>query len=184
MPALQVCPRSGSKGEATDWCFSLTSVPLSFSLSLSLSPLPPPLSKINKQDKRTQNVPWLLWLSGLSAGLWTKRSLVWSPVRAHAWVVGQVPSCVMWEATYQSIYLILMFLSPFLPPFKKKEYAACTASLDLFTITLCQFILTTTYSKIQSCTVTLVCDHWRLKPDCQVNSVLEKVQRISSINGR
>ena len=36
--------------------------------------------------------PWLVWLSGLSIGLWTKRSQVQFPVRAHAWVAGQVPS--------------------------------------------------------------------------------------------
>ena len=35
---------------------------------------------------------WLVWLSGLSAGLQTKGLLVQFPVRAHAWVVGQVPS--------------------------------------------------------------------------------------------
>ena len=33
-----------------------------------------------------------MWLSGLRAGLQSKRSLVLFPVRAHAWVVGQVPS--------------------------------------------------------------------------------------------
>ena len=32
------------------------------------------------------------WLSGLSAGLQTRGSLVWFPVRAHSWVVGPVPS--------------------------------------------------------------------------------------------
>ena len=36
-------------------------------------------------------LPWLVWLSGLSTGLGTERWLVWFPVRAHAWVVGQVP---------------------------------------------------------------------------------------------
>ena len=36
--------------------------------------------------------PWLVWLSGLSAGLQTKGSLVQFPVRAHAWVVSQVPA--------------------------------------------------------------------------------------------
>ena len=35
--------------------------------------------------------PWLVWLSGLSACLQTKGSPVGSPVRAHAWVAGQVP---------------------------------------------------------------------------------------------
>ena len=36
--------------------------------------------------------PWLVWLSGLSAGLRTEGSLVRFPVRAHAWGAGQVPS--------------------------------------------------------------------------------------------
>ena len=36
--------------------------------------------------------PWLVWLSGLSAGLWTKGSQVRFPVRAYAWVAGLVPS--------------------------------------------------------------------------------------------
>ena len=39
-----------------------------------------------------ENMPWLVWLSGLSAGLWSKGSLVPFLVRAHAWVAGQVPS--------------------------------------------------------------------------------------------
>ena len=38
--------------------------------------------------------PWLVWLSGLSASLRTERSPVRFPFRAHAWVVGQVPSQV------------------------------------------------------------------------------------------
>ena len=41
---------------------------------------------------KRQILPWLVWLSGLSAGLRTKRLLVRFPVRAHAWVVGQIPS--------------------------------------------------------------------------------------------
>ena len=32
-------------------------------------------------------------------GLWTKGSPVQFPIRAHAWVVGQVPSGATWEAT-------------------------------------------------------------------------------------
>ena len=55
-------------------------------------------------------LPWLVWLSGLSAGLQTKGSLVHFPVRAHAWLVGQVPSrgCTRGNHT-------LMFLSTSLP---------------------------------------------------------------------
>ena len=33
--------------------------------------------------------PWLVWLSGLSTSLWTKRWLVQFPTRAHAWVPNQ-----------------------------------------------------------------------------------------------
>ena len=40
---------------------------------------------------------WLVWLSGLSANLQTKGSPVQSPVRAQAWVAGQVPSGVVHE---------------------------------------------------------------------------------------
>ena len=36
--------------------------------------------------------PRLVWLSGLSAALQTKGSLVWFPVRSHAWVVCPVSS--------------------------------------------------------------------------------------------
>ena len=50
--------------------------------------------------------PWLVWLSGLSASLRTKMYPVQFPLRAHAWVAGQVPSrgCARGNHT-------LMFLS-------------------------------------------------------------------------
>ena len=48
---------------------------------------------------RVSYQPWPVWLSGLIAGLWTKGSLVRFPVRAHTWVVGQVPGGGSWEAT-------------------------------------------------------------------------------------
>ena len=41
---------------------------------------------------RNNDEPWQVWLSGLSTGLQTERSLVQFPVRALAWVVGQAPS--------------------------------------------------------------------------------------------
>ena len=41
--------------------------------------------------QKIENRPWLVWLNGLSASLRTKVSLVQFPVRAHAWVAGQVP---------------------------------------------------------------------------------------------
>ena len=49
---------------------------------------------LNKTLKSYRFGPWLVWLSGLSPSLRTKRSLVRFPVRAHAWVAGQVPSGV------------------------------------------------------------------------------------------
>ena len=42
---------------------------------------------------------WLVWFSGLSAGLQTERSPVRFPVRAHAWVAGQVPGGDLQEVT-------------------------------------------------------------------------------------
>ena len=59
-----------------------------------------------EDPERMLYMPWLVQLSGLSAGLRTKRVLVWFPVRAHAWVAGQVPSwgCARGNHT-------LMFLS-------------------------------------------------------------------------
>ena len=63
--------------------------------------------------------PWLVWLSGLSARLPTKESLVQFPVRAQAWVVGQVPSTGCTRGNHT-----LMFLSPFfsfLSPLSKNK---------------------------------------------------------------
>ena len=53
---------------------------------------------------------WLVWLSGLSASLGTKGLPVQFPVRAHAWVAGQVPCWGRARGNHT-----LMFLS--LPPF-------------------------------------------------------------------
>ena len=69
------------------------------------------LSKITLQA-------WLVWLSGLSAGLRTERSPVRFPVRARAWVVGQVPAQGRVRGN-QLMYLLYINVSlpPFLPPF-------------------------------------------------------------------
>ena len=48
-------------------------------------------------------MPWLVWLSGLSAGLKIKGSPVQFPVRVHAWIVGQVPGWGVQEATGGSL---------------------------------------------------------------------------------
>ena len=57
-----------------------------------------------------RNVPWLAWLGGLSAGLRTKGLLVPFPVRAHAWVAGQVHSrgCTRGNHTDVSFPLFLL----------------------------------------------------------------------------
>ena len=48
--------------------------------------------KGKRGSQRSHLWPWLVWLSGLSASLWTERLLVAFPVRAHAWVAGWVCS--------------------------------------------------------------------------------------------
>ena len=58
------------------------------------------------------NLPWLVWLSGLSASLRTKGSPVQFPVRAHAWVAGQVPSRGHTRGNHTLIFLSLLFSLP------------------------------------------------------------------------
>ena len=60
------------------------------------------------QTKRYEG-SWLVQLSGLSAGLWTKGSLVWFPVRAPARVMGQVPSSGCIRSSYTLMFLSLSF---------------------------------------------------------------------------
>ena len=62
--------------------------------------------------------PWLMWLSGLSTGLQTKGLPVQFPVKAHAWVVGQVPSRGYVRGNHTVMFLSL---SLFLPPFHSKN---------------------------------------------------------------
>ena len=52
-------------------------------------------------------LPWLVWLSGLSARLQSKGSPVQFPVRAPAWVVGQVPR----RECARDNHTLMMFLS-------------------------------------------------------------------------
>ena len=76
--------------------------------------LPLPLSI----KKKKINHPWLVWISGLSAGLWTKRLLVQFPVRAHAWGAGQVPS---WGHARGNQWMYLSHIDVSLPPFPPKN---------------------------------------------------------------
>ena len=64
------------------------------------------------QDRSCSFLPWLLWLSELSASLWTKGSPVWTPVRAHAWVAGQVPSRGRVRGNHTLIFPSLSFSLP------------------------------------------------------------------------
>ena len=71
-------------------------------------------SVIREQTTQLKNEqPWLVWLSGLSANLQTKRSLVRFPVRAHAWVAGQVPSRWQVRGNHTLMYLSLSFSLPY-----------------------------------------------------------------------
>ena len=57
-------------------------------------------------------LPWLVWLSGLSASLQTKVSPVQFPVRAHAWVAGQVPSRGRTRGNHTLMFVSLSFSLP------------------------------------------------------------------------
>ena len=54
----------------------------------------------------------LVWLSGLNANLLTKGSTVQFPVRAHACVVGRVPSGGCMRGTHTLMFLSLSFSFP------------------------------------------------------------------------
>ena len=61
-----------------------------------------------------KSLPWLVWLSGLSAGLQTEILLVQISVRAHAWVEGWVPGWghVRGNHTLMFLSLSVSFPSP------------------------------------------------------------------------
>ena len=48
--------------------------------------------------------PWLVWFSGLSARLGTKRSKIGFPVGAQAWAGGQVP---LWGSAGGNLWMFL-----------------------------------------------------------------------------
>ena len=75
------------------------------------------LSTTEPKKNKNKNMPWLVCFSGLSAGLRTERLQVRFPVRARAWVVGQVP---IWGVRESDVSLPL-FLPPFLSLKKKNK---------------------------------------------------------------
>ena len=62
---------------------------------------------------KTETQPCLVWLSGLNADLRSKESLVWFPVRAHAWVVGKVPSRGRARDNHTLMFFSLSFSFPY-----------------------------------------------------------------------
>ena len=72
--------------------------------------------------------PWLMWLSGLSAGLRSKGWLVRFPVRACAWVAGQVPSKECARGNHTIMFLSLFFSPPSHLKIKKVNYFLITNS--------------------------------------------------------
>ena len=64
--------------------------------------------------------PWLVWLSELSTGPGTKGSLVQFPVRAHAWVTGQVSNRGHVRGNHTLMFVSLSFsLLPLSPKINK-----------------------------------------------------------------
>ena len=58
--------------------------------------------------------PWPVWLSGLSTGRPVNQRITGSiPVRAHAWVVGQVPNWRHVTGHHSLMFLSLSFSLPF-----------------------------------------------------------------------
>ena len=99
-PATQACAPTGNG----------TSNPLVHRLALNPRSHTSQGIIIRKFFLKNWLLPWLLWLSGLSAGLQTRRSRVQFPVGAHAWVAGQVPSWGCGKGN-QSVYLLHMDVS-------------------------------------------------------------------------
>ena len=61
-----------------------------------------------------------MWLSGLSTGLGTKGLLVQFPVRAHAWVAGQVSSGGRMRGNHALMFLYFSFF--LLSPLSKNKH--------------------------------------------------------------
>ena len=79
-------------------------------------------------------LPWLVWFSGLSAGLRTTRLLVQFLVRVHAWVVGQVPGWGHVGSNWSMFLSHIDILPLFLPPFS--SLSPFLATTDLFTVSV------------------------------------------------
>ena len=63
-------------------------------------------------EKKKQILARVVWLSGLSADLRIKGLPVEFPVRAHAWITGQVPSTGPVRGNHTLTFLSLFFSLP------------------------------------------------------------------------
>ena len=68
--------------------------------------------RYERRGEEQNYYPWLVWLSGLSAGLWTRGLLVQFQVRVHACVVGQVPSTGCVRGNHTLMFLPKSFFHP------------------------------------------------------------------------
>ena len=92
--------------EAVNYLLSHPQVGISEFCGLHIRP------SLQKCSWFSRTTPWLVWLSGSSAGLGIKGLSVWSPYRAHAWVVGQVPSRGSARSNHTLMFLSLSFSLP------------------------------------------------------------------------
>ena len=118
---------------------TLSSMSMSpFKFSLNPSSISKNALKKERKKQQQQQQFRLVWLSGLSTGLQTKGSPVQVPVRAHAWVVGQVPS---WGCTRGNHTLIFLSLSFSLPsPLKINKYIFLKKGLDSMLLILNRYL--------------------------------------------
>ena len=77
------------------------------------------MAQMKEKNKTPENEPRLVWLSGLSASLQTKGLPVRLPVRACAWVAGQVPSGEHTRGNHTLMFLSHSFSLP--SPLSKNE---------------------------------------------------------------
>ena len=77
--------------------------------------------------------PWQVWLNGLNVSLRTKGWLVQFPVRAQAWVAGQVPSRGCVRGNHTLMFLSFSFFLPS-PLSKNKKNKSFTKDMMMFKI--------------------------------------------------
>ena len=95
---------SGRARQVPNWCFSL------MSMFLSHQCFPPSLSPSLPLFLKSTSIPWLVWLSGLSASLQTERS----PIDSQS---GHMPGLLTGQVVSCKRQLTDIPLPLFLPPF-------------------------------------------------------------------